>query len=124
MIRENDKASHGAYTCNPEVQHNESIHCVYIVHFLLFISSLGYINFIAVVISIETRVGSYKSFLPADPKLMCLECSGLLKSSCASEVGTHHLLPMPVRVAGLRRELIQLERNERSTFYVTHKSPL
>ena len=119
MIRENDKASHGAYTCNPEVQHNESIYCVYIVHSLLLISSLGYIY-----CSCDINRDPCRLLLPADPKLMCLECSGLLKSSCASEVGTHHLLSVPVRVAGLRRELIQLERNERSTFYVTHKSPL
>ena len=104
-----------------EVQHNESIHCVYIVHSLLLISSLGYIYCSCDNFSVA---GSYKSILPADPKLVCLECSGLLKSSCACEVGTHHLLSMPVRVAGLRRELTQLERNERSTFYITHKSPL
>ena len=69
-------------------------------------------------------ITSPQTTLPADSKLMCLECSGLLKSSCACEVGTHHLPAMPVRVAGLRRELMQLERNVRSTFYITHKSPL
>jgi len=42
---------------------------------------------------------------------MCLECGGLLKPPCACEVGTHRLLPMPMRVTGLRGKLMQLGRN-------------
>ena len=58
MIRENDKV-HIHIHAHLEVQHNESIHCVYIVHSLLLISSLEYIYCSCDSFSVA---GSYKSF--------------------------------------------------------------